>query len=79
MPHILFCVNRSIDIAIVPVLFMQPFLGEHVSVSGSGVTAVHMHRVFHRLMSLSSCSPAGGTVWKVVDILVQVCMVRLAL
>lgn len=25
---ILFCVNRSIDIAIVPVLFMQPFLGE---------------------------------------------------
>ena len=35
--------------------------------------------VFHRLMSLSSWSPAGGTVWKVVDILVQVCMVRLAL
>ena len=65
----------SIDITIV----RQPFLGEHVSVSGSGVTAGHMHRVFHRLMSLSSWSPAGGTVWKVVDILVQVCMVRLAL
>lgn len=28
---ILFCVNRSIDIAIVPVLSMQPFLGEIAS------------------------------------------------
>lgn len=40
---------------------------------------VHMHIALHILMSLSSVSPAGGTVWKVVDILVQKCIVRLSL
>lgn len=43
------------------------------------VAMAHMHIVLHILMSVSSVSPAGGTVWKVVDILVQKCIVRLSL